>query len=94
MSLSIFSRVEIPPFENGERGYVFAEQEFRYWEKYVEGPALDPARATSASEAIDALIDGMTRQTRLDSILPIVEAGLSERVPHDYEIDAGVPETS
>jgi len=77
-----------PTFPNAR--YLFAEEEFRHWEKYVEGPALDPARATSESEMIDALLDGMMRQTRLDSILPIVEAGLSELVPHDYQIGAGV----
>jgi glyoxylase-like metal-dependent hydrolase (beta-lactamase superfamily II) len=77
-----------PTFPNAR--YLFAEEEFRHWEKYVEGLALDPSRARSQSERIDALLDGMMRQTRVDSILPIVEAGLSELVPHDYLIGAGV----
>jgi glyoxylase-like metal-dependent hydrolase (beta-lactamase superfamily II) len=77
-----------PTFPNAR--YLFAEDEFRYWEKYVEGPVLDPSRASSESEMIHALLDGLTRQTRLDSILPIVEVRLSELVPHDHEVCAGV----
>jgi glyoxylase-like metal-dependent hydrolase (beta-lactamase superfamily II) len=77
-----------PTFPNAR--YLFAQDEFRHWEKYVEGAVLDASRASSESEMIEALLDAMTRQTRLDSILPIVEAGLSELVPNDYQVCAGV----
>jgi len=70
--------------------YLFAEDEFRHWEKFVEAPPLDPAAATSETELVNALLDAMTRETRIDSILPIVEAGLSELVAVDYQVCPGV----
>jgi glyoxylase-like metal-dependent hydrolase (beta-lactamase superfamily II) len=77
-----------PTFPNAR--YLFAEDEFRHWERYVEGPALDVAEATTELEMISSLLDAMTRQTRIDSILPIVEAGLSEMVSHDHVVCPGV----
>lgn len=77
-----------PTFPNAR--YLFAEQELRHWERYVEQPALDAAKATTELETISSLLDAMTRQTRIDSILPIVEAGLSDIVPNDHTVCPGV----
>ena len=77
-----------PTFPNAR--YLFAESEFRHWEKEVDKPALDPAQATSSEDMLHALLDGLTRQTRLDSVIPIVEAGLSELVPPDHHVCPGV----
>lgn len=77
-----------PTFPNAR--YLFAEKEFQHWGKESEKPALDPAQATSQEEMLHALLDMLTRQTRLDSVNPVVEAGLSDLVPQDHQVCPGV----
>lgn len=77
-----------PTFPNAR--YLFAETEFRYWEAELNEVPLHPGGLASEDELFHAAVDAMIRVTHVDSITPIVEAGLSEIVPVNHQVCEGV----
>jgi glyoxylase-like metal-dependent hydrolase (beta-lactamase superfamily II) len=77
-----------PTFPNAR--YLFAETEYRFWEGELNKGPPSPGEEASEEELLMAGLDAMTRATQLDSITPIVEAGLSELVPVDCQVCEGV----
>ena len=75
----------VPTFPKAR--YLFAEEEYRFWESTREIPPADLSKLTDPTEIGMATFDLDQRQVHEDSIQPIIDAGLVELVSGDHQID-------
>ena len=76
----------VPTFPNAK--YLFAEKEFRFWEAARAAPAPDLSKLTNPLERGLAAFDLDQRMVHIDSIKPIMDAGLVELVSENHDIDS------
>ena len=75
----------VPTFPNAK--YLFAEEEYRFWENAREKAAPDLTQLSGDLERGLATFDLEQRRVHEDSIRPVIDAGLVELVSGDHKID-------
>ena len=74
----------LPTFPNAR--YLFAEVELAYWQGLREQEPVDPGTLADPLEALLAAFQADQRQTHVDSIKPILDAGLADIVRTDHRL--------